>query len=82
MSEQKPYDPMPTPCDLACASLYAAMGTNPSIQLHVHPDRIEQARHIVAETSAPWRTMPTVVADHTLVVNEWYLVSAIGSDPP
>jgi hypothetical protein len=78
------YTPLPTSCDLSVTSFEWAMGsTNTPIYLHVHPSLVERAKEIITAPHAPGRRIdPEVVADETLNVNEWYLVSSIGSDPP
>jgi hypothetical protein len=77
------YTPLPTSFDLCVTSFEWAMGsTTVPIYLHVHPSLVERAKEIVAAPHAPGcRIDPEVVADETLNVNEWYLVTSIGSDP-
>jgi hypothetical protein len=79
------YTHLPIGCDLTCATLEWAMGQlDTPIYLHVHPSRVSSAREIVARTphAMEFRVIPTEVSDDTLAINEWYLVTSIGSRPP
>jgi len=75
---------MVTQCDLATVSFDAAMGTlYVPIYLHVNPALRERAERIAAERRSYEARGPIIVVDDdTLNINEWYLVSAIGSNPP
>jgi hypothetical protein len=83
MSEK--YTPMSISCDFTLATFKVAMtATWVPIYLHVHPSMVERANEIVDDPlMAPGRRIkPKITADDTLNVNEWYLVTSIGSDPP
>jgi hypothetical protein len=85
------YTPMKTQCDLCVASFEAAMETmDVPIYLHVHPSLLERAQAIADArdmmpnpfiAGEPKRII--AIADDSIInVNEWFLVTAIGSNPP
>lgn len=85
------YTPMKTQCDLTESTFNYAMQTMyVPIYLHVHPSRIERAKEILAKRDmTPSRfiegepKLVIAVADESITnVEEWYLVTAIGSNPP
>jgi hypothetical protein len=77
------YTPMLIHCDLAAETLNWAMAsTEVPIYLHVHPSMVSHAQEVVDYPAPPGRRIkPEVVADDTLGINEWYLVTSIGSNP-
>jgi hypothetical protein len=85
--ESMKYEPLPTASDLGVESFrYAMIMTNPPFYLHVHPLNVERAKTILADPRSTWpgrRDAPMfVVPDDTLNDNEWYISSAVGSNPP
>jgi hypothetical protein len=85
------YTPMRIQCDLCELSFNAAMGEmNVPIYLHVHPLLLERAKEILAARdmtpSKHVGGMPRYVealADDSITnVNEWWLETSIGSNPP
>jgi len=85
------YQHLPTECDLCVESFNAAMMTmDVPIYLHVHPSNLQRAREILAGrdmTPSPYvrgepRRVEAIADDSIINVNEWYLVTAIGSYPP
>jgi hypothetical protein len=85
------YTPLLIPCDLCKASFDHAMTTvGVPIYLHVHPLLLERAREIVAARDmtpnhyivGEPRTVIAFADESIINVNEWYLVTAIGSNPP
>lgn len=76
------YTPMQIQCDLSESSFDAAMGTmNVPVYLHVHPSLLERAKEILTKRATPHHVI--ALADESITnVNEWYLVTAIGSSPP
>jgi hypothetical protein len=78
------YHLMPTACDLTEATFNWAMGqSTPPFYLHVHPFKVKRAQSIVDAPAPPGRRNAPihVVADDELNENEWYIVTAIGSNP-
>jgi hypothetical protein len=78
------YTPLPITADLSRSSYeYAMSQTFPPIYLHVHPSMTARAASVI-EPKLPGQRECSIeiVADETLGVNEWYLVSSIGSNPP
>ena len=80
------YEPLPTDVDFSIVAFEVAMASNPPFYLHVHPLAAERARAVLTDRESDWagrRKAPIhVVEDDTLNNNEWYIVTAVGSDPP
>lgn len=51
------------------------------IYLHVHPSNLERARETLAASKMVARQVIAVADDSIMNVNEWFLVTAIGSNP-
>jgi hypothetical protein len=87
------YTPMRIPCDLCAASFEEALGTvGVPIYLHVHPSRLGRAQEILAARDTTCSPKSPIVigeprrieavADKSITnVEEWFLVTSIGSSP-
>lgn len=77
------YTHMTIECDLCVTSFEAAMATmDVPIYLHVHPSNLDRAREVLGDSKMVAREVIAVADDSITNVNEWYLVTAIGSSPP
>ena len=83
--ERVRYTPMRIPCDLCEASFKDAMAAlGVPIYLHVHASKIDLAREIIhsPKTRSEFtRQVEAIVDDSITNPEEWFLQSAIGSNP-